>query len=95
MTTGRDKTKGKVKGNILSTKDKRAIERKQKGRAHARTQIPYLRAAVLRAAIKAELQASIITHPGLTPACILLACPYLGRAAHPSNFVPVLIHRHL
>jgi hypothetical protein len=64
MTTGRDKTKGKVRGNTVCTKEKRATERKRKGRAHARTQIPYLRAAVLRTAIK---RASVITHSGLQP----------------------------
>jgi hypothetical protein len=65
MTTGRDKTKGKVKGNIVCTKEKKPIKRKRKGRARARTLIPYLRAAVLRNAIKPELQASIITHPSV------------------------------
>jgi len=40
MTTGRDKTKGKVKENTAGTKEKSAKERKRKGCAHARTQIP-------------------------------------------------------
>jgi len=59
MTRGRDKTKG----YIVCTKETKAIQRKRKTGAHARTQIPSLCAAMLRASIKPELQASIITHP--------------------------------
>jgi hypothetical protein len=79
MTTGRGKTKGKVKGNISWTEEAKAVESKPKERAHSRTHIFHTFVRLLQALIKPELPPQHNYTPRSTPALIL---PASGRAAH-------------
>jgi len=88
MTTGRDKTKG----NIVCTKETKAIQRKRKKGARTHTN-SVLTCGCATSFYQARVASKYNYTPRRTPACIILTCLYLGPSADPSSFVLGLIHR--